>query len=231
MTSFDDNPLAGTKSADENGNDPGLPTRLTLREDARSRTRARIIEGAILAVAESGLDATVDEIADAAGVSRRTVFRHFATHDDLLVASIGEAVRVVNSSMPQPPKPDDDIREWLHVSARSVHALLRRIVGRAFWDLYSARPGISAMVAAKASEASMIRFQFGEQMALSAWEAIGGKADPPRWLTDTFILHMSGFATNAFLDYSTDQTGNLSAGVLWLVLNDALDQQRAGIIP
>ena len=46
-----------------------------------------------------------------------------------------------------------------------------------------------------------------------------------------FILHMSGFATNAFLNYSTDQTGNLSAGVLWLVLNDALDQQRAGVIP
>jgi AcrR family transcriptional regulator len=231
MTSLNDRQQVGRKSADESGHDPALPARPTLREDARSRTRARIIEGAILAVAESGLDATVDAIADAAGVSRRTVFRHFATHDDLLVASLNEAVHILNSSMPQPPNPDEDIREWLHVSARSVHALLRRVVGRAFWDLYSTRPGISTHVAARAADASKFRFQFGERMALNAWQAIGGKADPPRWLTDTFVLHMSGFATNAFLNYSTEQTGNLSAGVLWLVLNDALDQQRAGIIP
>jgi AcrR family transcriptional regulator len=230
MASFDDKEGVVTKSADETGNDTGH-SRPTLREDARSRTRARIIEGAILAVAESGLDATVDEIADAAGVSRRTVFRHFATHDDLLVAAISEAVLIIDTSMPLPPLPEEDIREWLHVSARSVHALLRRVVGRAFWDLYSSRPGISPQVATKAAQASLMRFNFGERMALNAWEAIGGKADPPRWLTDTFILQMSGFATNAFLNYTPEQTGNLSAGVLWLVLNDALDQQRAGIIP
>jgi|SRR5271168_3853099 len=231
MASLDDTQLPNTIRADENGNDPGLSARPTLREDARSRTRARIIDGAILAVAQSGLDATVDEIADAAGVSRRTVFRHFATHDDLLVATIGEAVRIIESSMPQPPAPDEDIREWLHTSARSVHALLRRVVGRAFWDLYSARPGISTQVAARAAEASMIRYSFGERMTMNAWQAIGGKADPPRWLTDTFILQMSGFATNGFLNYSAEQTGNLSAGILWLVLNDALEQQRTGVIP
>jgi AcrR family transcriptional regulator len=218
-------------SADDSGKPPTAPVRPSLRDDARSRTRERIIEGAVLAVAQSGLDATVDEIADAAGVSRRTVFRHFASHDDLLVATINEAVRIIDASMPQPPKPDEDIREWLHESARLVHALLRRIVGRAFWDLYSSRPGISAVVAARAAEASLLRFEFGERMTLNAWEAIGGKRTPPRWLTDTFILHMSGFATNAFLEYTSEQTGNLSAGVLWLVLNDALDQQREGIIP
>jgi hypothetical protein len=52
---------------------------------------------------------------------------------------------------------------------------------------------------------------------------------PPHWLRDTFILHNSGFAINAFLDYRADHTGRLSAGVLWLVLNDALDQQRSGV--
>ncbi len=231
MASFDDKQLKSRENTVGDGNDSSLASRPTLREDARNRTRERIIEGAIAAVAASGLDATVDEIADAAGVSRRTVFRHFATHDDLLVATISEAVLIINLAMPQPPSPDEDIREWLHTSARSVHALLRRVVGRAFWDLYSARPGISTLVATKAAQASLLRFDFGERMTLNAWQAVGGKADPPRWLTDTFILHMSGFATNAFLNYSTDQTGNLSAGVLWLVLNDALDQQRAGVIP
>jgi hypothetical protein len=49
--------------------------------------------------------------------------------------------------------------------------------------------------------------------------------------TPAFSIQIPGFATNAFLNYSPEQTGNLSAGVLGLVLNDALDQQRAGIIP
>ncbi|MFY9783525.1 MAG: TetR/AcrR family transcriptional regulator [Acidimicrobiales bacterium] len=231
MDSFSDEPLSPVINADEGRKDPGVDNRPTLREDTKSRTRSRIIEGAVRAVAESGLDVTVDEVAIAAGVSRRTVFRHFATHDDLLVAAITEAVRIVDTSMPQPPGPDEDIREWLHESAISVHTLIRRVVGRAFWDLYSARPGISTEVAARAKDASMLRFSFGERMANNAWESIGGERVPPRWLVDTFILNMSGFATNAFLNYTAEQTGRLSAGVLWLVLNDALDQQRSGIIP
>jgi AcrR family transcriptional regulator len=231
MDSFDDERPLPAINADGGQKDLDAGARPSLREDTRSHTRERIIEGAVRAVAESGLDATVDEIAIAAGVSRRTVFRHFATHDELLVATIAEAVRIVDTSMPQPPAPDEDIREWLHESAISVHTLLRRVVGRAFWDLYSERPGISLEVAARAREASMLRFSFGERMANNAWQAIGGKAVPPRWLVDTFVLHMSGFATNAFLNYTAEETGRLSAGVLWLVLNDALDQQRSGIIP
>jgi AcrR family transcriptional regulator len=48
-------------------------------------TRARIAEAALKLFADQGYaDTTIDQIADAAGVGRRTVFRHFATKEAIL---------------------------------------------------------------------------------------------------------------------------------------------------
>jgi TetR/AcrR family transcriptional regulator, mexCD-oprJ operon repressor len=54
------------------------------RQDAR-RTIARVVEAATHLLADSP-EATMQEIADAAGLGRATVYRHFATRDDLLAA-------------------------------------------------------------------------------------------------------------------------------------------------
>ncbi|HEV2798076.1 MAG TPA: TetR/AcrR family transcriptional regulator [Nocardioides sp.] len=53
----------------------------------REQRRAAIIDAARGLAAEHGTDGfTVDQVAQRAGVSRRTVFNHFAAVDDLLVA-------------------------------------------------------------------------------------------------------------------------------------------------
>src|SRR5262245_28652216 len=56
-----------------------------LRADAQ-RNRARILAAASEVFAERGTDASADEIAARAGVGHATVFRHFPTKDDLIVA-------------------------------------------------------------------------------------------------------------------------------------------------
>jgi AcrR family transcriptional regulator len=57
----------------------------TLIERRHRETRARIVEAAIHLFLEHGFDeTTMDDIADAAGVSRRTVYRHFPAKDDLV---------------------------------------------------------------------------------------------------------------------------------------------------
>lgn len=50
----------------------------------RVRNRARVADAAYVVFAERGLDATVAQVAERAGVGNATVFRHFPTKEDLL---------------------------------------------------------------------------------------------------------------------------------------------------
>jgi AcrR family transcriptional regulator len=58
-----------------------------LRSDAR-RNLERVLDAATDAFAASGPDASIDDIARAAGVGHGTVFRRFPTKDDLIYAVI-----------------------------------------------------------------------------------------------------------------------------------------------
>jgi AcrR family transcriptional regulator len=56
-----------------------------IRDRKREATRARIAETALQLFASSGYaETTIDQIAAAAGVGRRTIFRHFATKEAIL---------------------------------------------------------------------------------------------------------------------------------------------------
>jgi AcrR family transcriptional regulator len=54
----------------------------------RSDARERIIDAAAKLLAESGLGVSTEEIADAAGVARRTVFNYFPTKEDIIRACL-----------------------------------------------------------------------------------------------------------------------------------------------
>jgi AcrR family transcriptional regulator len=60
-----------------------------LRADAK-RNRQRLIEAAQTLFRQRGLDVSVAEIAAAAGVGRGTLFRNFASKEDLIAAVIAE---------------------------------------------------------------------------------------------------------------------------------------------
>lgn len=59
----------------------------SLRADA-ARNRAQLLAAAADEFAERGLDASVADIARRAGVAKGTVFRHFATKDELIAAIV-----------------------------------------------------------------------------------------------------------------------------------------------
>ncbi len=200
--------------------------RTTLREDSKERARARIVHGALVAVAASGFTATVEEIAAAAGVSRRTVFRHFPNHGELILAAIVEIRRQLDEGMPRPPEPGSDVHQWLEASAITVHRLFRDLIGRAFWDLYTKGPSLPPAVAERLANALNVRHQYATDLAAAAWKALDGQGEPPTWVCDAFSMNLSGFATNSLPHYSAEETGRLSAHLLWLVLDIALEEQR-----
>ncbi|MFC9995537.1 TetR/AcrR family transcriptional regulator [Nocardia sp. NPDC127526] len=67
------------------------PTRSGGREAQRRRTRKAIIEAAIK-LSETGASPSIDEIAAAADVSRRTVYTYFPTLDQLLIDATAGAL-------------------------------------------------------------------------------------------------------------------------------------------
>jgi AcrR family transcriptional regulator len=68
----------------------GVPA--DLRSDAQ-RNRERIVSAASQVFAERGLDASLEEVADRAGVGVATLYRRFPCRDDLIAASFEGRVR------------------------------------------------------------------------------------------------------------------------------------------
>src|SRR3974390_404155 len=63
----------------------------TLRERNKARARAEIADAALRLFFDRGFEGvTVDQIVEAAGVSRRTFFRYFDTKEDALLADYPE---------------------------------------------------------------------------------------------------------------------------------------------
>ncbi|XVU27780.1 TetR/AcrR family transcriptional regulator [Actinoplanes sp. CA-054009] len=67
--------------------DSAVTTAKPQRSDA-VRTRAQLMRAAAGAFAEHGVEASISEIAERAGIAKGTVFRHFATKEDLLAAIV-----------------------------------------------------------------------------------------------------------------------------------------------
>ena len=65
-----------------------------MRADAQ-RNRDRILGAARAAVAEVGVDATMEDIARRAGVAVGTLYRHFPAKDDLLVAVMDDSMEQI----------------------------------------------------------------------------------------------------------------------------------------
>ncbi|CAI9120055.1 NTP transferase domain-containing protein [Brytella acorum] len=82
-------------------------TVLTLREIKQSRVRATLIEQAMHLFAERGYDdVTVDEIAAASGISRRTLFRYFPTKGDVVFAWTETMTDVLREMVAQASRSD-----------------------------------------------------------------------------------------------------------------------------
>ena len=71
-------------------------TEVAVRADAR-RNRIRILEAAQQAITEIGIDVSMDDIAKLADVGKGTLYRHFASREDLLTAILEARVERIEA--------------------------------------------------------------------------------------------------------------------------------------
>jgi AcrR family transcriptional regulator len=197
---------------------------LTLAGEQREVAQARILRAAGVALAARGLAATVDDVAEAAGISRRTIFRHFATRDALFVTVIRAGIRRYAEQIPAPPA-GDDLRGWLPDLLAVTHRLNARN-GRVFWDLVGVRAAdLSADLAMVAAECRDSRNRFAAWVTELMWRARGGTGPPPPWLVDAVAVQLSGFTTQSLggdLGRTPEQVAHVSARVIEAALASAL---------
>ena len=85
------------------------------RSDAQ-RNRARLVAAAQRVFARQGPDAPLDEIAREAGVGNATLYRHFPTRSELIVAVYAEEVAEIcalGERLREAPQPGDALFDWL----------------------------------------------------------------------------------------------------------------------
>lgn len=94
-----------------------------LRRDAQ-QNRERILNAAATVIADDGPDASLDKIATRAGVGAGTLYRHFPTRSDLLVAVFeGRIIELADRAvaLSDHSRPGVALAEW--VEAMLDHAL------------------------------------------------------------------------------------------------------------
>lgn len=194
-----------------------------LTDEQRDAARSRILLAAMTVLAQRGLAATVDDVAEAAGVNRRTVFRHFATRDGLFAAAIREGVRRYAQQLPAPPEADD-LRSWLLDLLLVTHRLNAEN-GRIYLELAGLGPDLGGELAVAAVERREARRRFAVGVTSRMWRARGGRGRPPAWLVDAVAVHLSGFTTHALTgDFgrTPQEVARVSAQVLEAALAAAL---------
>jgi AcrR family transcriptional regulator len=186
----------------------------SLAQEQRDVARTRIVRAARHVLADRGLSTTVDDVAAAAGVSRRTIFRHFSTRENLFAVAIRDGLRTYGEHLP--PVPDGDVDGWLYDVLTAAHRL-NAGNGRIYWELSVLEPELSGELAAAAAERREARKKWAAGVTRVLWRARGGRGHPPAWLTDAVAVHLSGFTTQSLavdFDRTPDDVARVSARVI-----------------
>jgi AcrR family transcriptional regulator len=181
------------------------PENLTLRERTRRAVRAEITDTALRLFAEQGFEATtVDQIASAAGISRRSFFHYFGSKEDVVMGdleALGLRVRDALEARPATETAWEALSEALKtLSGPDTDAVTELEIARMYSDAPSLRakhlekhlrwqelfapdverrlgiaPGATADPRARAIIAAALACL---DIAVEAWRESDGTADP-----------------------------------------------------
>jgi len=98
--------------------------KISLRERKKHETRQTLEEAALRLFAEQGFDqVTVEEIAEAVGISSRTFFRYFGSKEDVVLGPFLEGPRVLRAALAERPADEPVLDALRHALERLAHHL------------------------------------------------------------------------------------------------------------
>jgi AcrR family transcriptional regulator len=200
-----------------------------LLDNPKSLTRYRVLRSTRPLLAERGLSVSMDDIAEAAGVSRRSLFRHFDSRNALIADALKSSIEIFDGEFQGALVADGDLRDWLEALTRRLLMVQRR-AGVAFWQLASAADEeLPPEFAAVNQRRRRNRQKLTEAVADTAWRRAGGRTPCPTVVADAVALTFSTFTTHSLLDdynCSLDRVVEVTVTVLTAVINDQLVGRR-----
>lgn len=127
-----------------------------LRADA-ARNRDKLLEVATAAFAARGADTSLDEIARTAGVGIGTLYRHFPTRDDLVLAVYSAQIEALDArslELSTSDDPADALHEWM----------------RGFVDYYAVKNGMVTLLRSMMNDGWSAQFEHARTTLRTATE-------------------------------------------------------------
>lgn len=193
-----------------------------LADEQRRLARDRIERAALTVLGREGMASTVEDVAAEAGVSVRTVFRHYGTRDHMIAIALRSQLQHYGDALPRPDK-GVQLDDWLPKLLVEVHRRNAEM-GRAYWELAAHSGSLEGELAEVAELRQNARTRLVTAVATTAWRLSGRRGRPPGWVVDVFAIHLSSFATRSLVaDFGRDpdDVADASARALLAVLQAA----------
>lgn len=170
---------------------------MTATDEEISAAKRRAASDHVLAatrrlVGAEGLDVTMDQIAEASGVSRRTLFRHFETRERLVAAALDTGMKRYGEQL---PALTGDWRTWLRETCTVAHQL-NASYGPGYWEL-TTRTDLLPDLAAVERRRRDARRGAMARIADTLWAAAGGVGPTPAAVVAATGAHLSAHFTEA----------------------------------
>lgn len=199
--------------------DMGSTTPTSLAEAKRQAAVEHILASARRLVLSNGLDVTMDRLAEVSGVSRRTLFRLFATRENLLAAAFEAGMIGYRQQL---PAFDGDLPGWLRATCDAAHRM-NATIGPGFFELASRADLPPELAAAEQRRLQEFRGAMSD-IARTLWRSAGAHEDPPQTLRTTVMAHLSPHFTAA-LTVDTGENWQSAAELAYAAIEGALDYE------
>jgi AcrR family transcriptional regulator len=197
----------------------------TLADAKRQATIDHILAAARQYVLANGLAATMDQIAEAAQVSRRTLFRLFNSREQLLATAFTEGM--ADAARDLPPY-EGDLEGWVLATCRAAHQI-NSAIGPGFFEMSSRADLAPELLETERGRRESVRAMARSTSSL-IWHASGGDGQPPVLLVRTVSTHLSPYFTAAVTYDAGDdwqEASRLAYAAIMSTLGALLDQSAA----
>ncbi len=189
------------------------------------RRREGVLASVQPLLAAEGVDVTMDQLADAAGIGRRTLFRYFPSKEALVAAAVRRSYDQLLAEVFEAPPADLGPEDTIRAVLRRTHEVAERM-GRAHWQV-AADPESHGELGDAVSARQQARARYVVRFTELLWARAGMDGAPPRWLVDAFGLVESLFAFQALqrdLGRSSEEIVETTTTLMIAALHEAVRQ-------